>query len=125
VDVAAAASLQPRIRGHGGRAGATALPPACRCHDASQAQPTDAQASPANALLAKAKVSCSDLGRGGPDLRPALAVDAVVAYVSFDARWHERVDRADQAEQAAGLRPHDDGRWRIRPLHLRNATLLI
>jgi hypothetical protein len=100
--------------------------------DASQSPPADAQASPAGVLSAKAlagkapvgnaKVSCSDLGRAGPDLRPAVAVDAAVVHVSFDAGWH---DRAELAGQAVALRPHDDGRWRIRPLHLRNATLLI
>ncbi len=71
----------------------------------------------------KSTVSCGDLGRAGPDLRPAPGVDAVVAYVSFDARWQ---DRARQGVAAfGGLRPRDDGRWRLRPLHLQKSVLLI
>jgi hypothetical protein len=71
----------------------------------------------------KSTVSCSDLGRVGPDLRPAFNVDTAVTYVSFDARWHERAGQA--IASFGGLRPRDDGRWRLRPLHLQKSVLLI
>jgi hypothetical protein len=72
---------------------------------------------------AKSVVSCGDLGRVGPDLRPAVNVDAAVARSSFDAGWQERSERA--APSSGGLRPRDDGRWRLRPLHLQKSVLLI
>lgn len=71
----------------------------------------------------KSSVSCSDLGRVGPDLRPAVDVDSAIAYVSFDARWTERAEQA--VASFGGLRPRDDGRWRFRPLHLQKSVLLI
>lgn len=72
---------------------------------------------------AQSTVSCSDLGRVGPDLRPAFNVDSAVTYVSFDARWTERAEEA--LASFGGLRPRDDGRWRLRPLHLQKSVLLI
>lgn len=97
-----------------GTAGATTAAPRLQppCHQATEpAQP------------AKSPVSCSDLGRVAPDLRPAFNVDTAVTYVSFDARWHERAEQA--VASFGGLRPRDDGRWRLRPLHLKKSALLI
>lgn len=72
---------------------------------------------------ARSTVSCTDLGRVGPDLRPVLNLDTAVTYVSFDARWHERAQQA--VTSFGGLRPRDDGGWRLRPLHLQKSVLLI
>jgi len=72
---------------------------------------------------AKSTVSCSDLGRVGPDLRPAFNVDSAVTHIRFDAHWHERAEQA--VASFGGLRPRDDGRWRLRPLHLQKSALLI
>jgi hypothetical protein len=98
---------------HGATGAATSAPlPQPPCHQvADPAQP------------AKSTMSCSDLGRVGPDLRPAFNVDTAVTYVSFDARWHERAGQA--IASFGGLRPRDDGRWRLRPLHLQKSVLLI
>ena len=72
----------------------------------------------------KATVSCSDLGRAGPDLRPSVAVDSVLVHVSFDSRWHER--ELGSTSNSGALRPRDDARWRpARPLHLQKSVLLI
>ncbi len=71
----------------------------------------------------KASMSCSDLGRAGPDLRPSVAVDDVLVHVSFDARWQERGLRPVSGSSES--RPQDDGRWRPRPLHLQKSVLLI
>jgi hypothetical protein len=70
-----------------------------------------------------ATVSCSDLGRAGPDSRPSIAVDTVPMHGTFDSRWHERTPRAHPASGVP--RPQDDGRWRYRPLHLQKSALLI
>jgi hypothetical protein len=97
-----------------GTAGATALAPRLQpsCHQAAEpAQP------------AESTVSCGDLGRVAPDLRPAVSVDTAFPYVSFDAHWNERAGQA--VASFAGLRPRDDGRWRLRPLHLQKSVLLI
>lgn len=68
-------------------------------------------------------VHCSDLGRAAPDLRPTVSLDAVVVHVSFDPHWLERGLRP--VALTGGARPLDDGRWRLRPLHLQKAALLI
>ncbi len=73
--------------------------------------------------LAKATVNCSDLGKAGPDLRPAVQLDGGLAHVSFDRRWLER--RLMLLSSAVASRPLDEGRWRLRPLHLRHSVLLI
>ena len=73
--------------------------------------------------FAKSTVSCSDLGRVAPDLRPSLVVDTVLVHVSFDARWFEQGLRP--VALSGTERSYDDGRWRIRPLHLQKSTLLI
>jgi hypothetical protein len=87
-----------------------ALQPACH-QDAEPVSP------------AKSTVSCGDLGRGGPDLRPAFGFDSAVTHPRFDAHWHERAEQA--LASFGGLRPRDDGRGRLRPLHLQKSALLI
>ncbi len=68
-------------------------------------------------------VHCRDLGRAAPDLRPTVALDTGLVLVSFDARRLERGLRP--VDLRGGARPLDDGRWRVRPLHLQKAALLI
>jgi len=82
------------------------------CHQA--AEPTQ----PAGTI-----VHCSDLGSAAPDLRPTVALDTALVHVSFDSRWLERSLRP--VTLPGGARPLDDGRWRLRPLHLQKSALLI
>lgn len=91
---------------------AAAMAAPSHCHQAADA------AGPARSV-----VHCSDLGSAAPDLRPTVALDTVVVHVSFDARWLERGLRP--VALPGGARPLDDGRWRLRPLHLQKAALLI
>lgn len=71
---------------------------------------------------AESSMSCDDLGRAGPDLRPSLTIDVVQVQLSFDARGHDPglhpVSRRDE-------RPQDDGRWHPRRLHLQKSVLLV
>jgi len=85
-------------------------------------QPTCHQAAEP-AQPATSTVSCNDLGRVGPDLRPAFNFDSAVTHIRFDANWHERAEQA--VASFGGLRPRDEGRWRLRPLHLQKSALLI
>jgi hypothetical protein len=92
---------------------ALAAAPAPHCHQVAPSAPP-----PSHAV-----VSCSDLGRAGPDLRPAPVIDAGPFLVSSDARWQRR--DPGPAARSAAVRPLDDGRWRLRPLHLQKSSLLI
>jgi hypothetical protein len=72
---------------------------------------------------AKSPVSCGDLGRAAPDLRPPPLADPVLAHVTWDTGW---LDRGLRPVVLSGTpRRVDDGPWRHRPLHLRKAVLLI
>ena len=83
---------------------------AAHCHQVPAGQP------------AESSMSCDDLGRAGPDLRPSLTIDVVQVQLSFDARGHDPglhpVSRRDE-------RPQDDGRWHPRRLHLQKSVLLV
>jgi hypothetical protein len=83
----------------------------CHQHAADDGQP------------AKPGVRCGDLGRAAPDLRPTAVADVVLAHVTWDAGWLHRGLRPVNLNGAP--RPLDDGRWRVRPLHLQKAVLLI
>ena len=71
---------------------------------------------------AESSMSCSDLGRAGPDLRPSLTIDVVLVQLSFDARGR---DPGLRPVSRRGERPQDDGRWHPRRLHLQKSVLLV
>lgn len=71
---------------------------------------------------AESSMSCSDLGRAGPDLRPSLTIDVVLVQLSFDARGR---DPGLHPVSRRGERPQDDGRWHPRRLHLQKSVLLV
>ena len=71
---------------------------------------------------AESSMSCDDLGRAGPDLRPSLTIDVVLVQLSFDARGH---DPGLHPVSRRGERPQDDGRWHPRRLHLQKSVLLV
>ncbi len=92
---------------------ADAPAPAPHCHQIADPAP---QADPS-------VPSCSDLGRTGPDLRPALAVEAALAQLGFDPQG---LDPALQpVSRDYDERPLGDGRRHLRRLHLQKSVLLI
>lgn len=90
-------------------------PPHCQHHDAADDAADDAPRKP--------QVPCGEPGRAALDQRPGTLPDAAFALVTWDTHW---IDRDLPASAASGaLRAFDEARWRSRPLHLRNAVLLI
>lgn len=90
---------------------ALVAPPHCHHHDATDDAPR------------KPQVPCGELGRVALDQRPSALPDAAFALVTWDTHWIDRELPASAASSAR--RGVDEGRWRSRPLHLRNAVLLI
>lgn len=102
---------------------ALAAPGTALAADATGAVPSHCHQDADATKPARSVVHCSDLGSAAPDLRPTVALDTVLVHVSFDAHWLERGLRP--VALPGGARPLGDGRWRLRPLHLQKAALLI